>query len=183
MMTTYHYGIKIPKGRVAVLIGKKGDVKKQLEMQTKTAIKVDSQEGDVLVEGDDPISLLTVKDMIAAIGRGFNPELAQLLLKQDYVFEILDITDFLKGKDHMVRVKGRVIGQEGKARKTIEDLTQCHISVFGKTIGIIGPVDFIMAAKRAVEMLLRGSPHSNVYRMLEKKRKGMRLGYGQQKYG
>ena len=173
-MTAYSYEIKIPRSRVAVLIGKQGAVKKQLEHETKTRIKVDSHEGDVFVNGEDAVNLLAVKDIIIAIGRGFNPELAQLLLKQDYSLEIVNITDFLKGKDHLKRIKGRVIGQEGKARRAIEELTRCHISVFGKTIAVIGPVDFCLSARRAVEMLLRGSPHANVYRMLEKKRREMR---------
>ncbi len=177
-MTSYRYEIKIPKSRIAVLIGKKGAVKKQLEQLTKTRIRVDSKEGDVFVEGTDAVNLLAVRDVITAIGRGFNPELAQLLLKHDYSFEIIDITEFLRGKSHLKRIKGRVIGEEGKARRTIEDLTNCHISVFGKTIAIIGPVEFSLVAKKAVEMLLKGSPHSNVYRMLERRRKELRLGYG-----
>jgi len=177
-MTSYRYGIRIPKSRVAVLIGKKGAVKRQLETQTKTRIKVDSQEGDVFVEGGDPVNLLAVKDFITSVGRGFNPELAQLLLKHDYCLEVIDIANFVRGKSHLKRIKGRVIGQEGKARRIIEELTNCHLSIFGKTISIIGPVEYSLVARRAIEMLLRGSPHSNVYRMLERKRKEMRYGRG-----
>ncbi|MCX6707311.1 MAG: KH domain-containing protein [Candidatus Woesearchaeota archaeon] len=41
----YSYDIKIPKDRVAVLIGKKGEVKKEIEECTKSKIKIDSKEG------------------------------------------------------------------------------------------------------------------------------------------
>ena len=53
-----------------------------------------------------------------AIARGFNPELSLLLLKPDYAFEIVQIKDYAKTKNSMLRLKGRVIGQEGKSRKT-----------------------------------------------------------------
>ena len=41
MPEEFSYELKIPKERVAILIGKEGDVKKGLEDDTKTRIKVD----------------------------------------------------------------------------------------------------------------------------------------------
>lgn len=171
-MTTYCYELRVPKNRVAVLIGTKGGVKRRIEEETKTKITVDSQEGEVIVEGKDGVELLTVKNVVTAIGRGFNPEVARLLLKQDYSLEVISIAET---KDHLKRIKGRLIGSEGKARRTIEGLTNCRISVLGKTVAIIGSIEDIVFARRAVEMLLKGSPHANVYKMLEKRRKKMSL--------
>ena len=74
----------------------------------------------------------------------------------------------------MLRLKGRVIGREGKSRKLIEELTECNISVFGKTISIIGLPESAANARQAVESLLRGSTHSNVYNWLEKRRREMK---------
>ena len=79
----YSYEIRIPKERVAVLIGKKGEVKKEIEQATKSKMAVDSKEGDIAIRGKDSIGMLVAKDIILAIGRGFNPEIATLLLKQD----------------------------------------------------------------------------------------------------
>ena len=171
LMTEYSYQIKIPKDRVAVLIGKKGEVKKQLEELTKIKIDVDSKECEVSISGEDALSLFSVKEIIKAICRGFNPDIAKLLLKQDYAFELININDFVRSKNHMIRIKGRVIGSEGKSRKTIEELTDADICVYGKTIGIIGFSENAALARRAVESLLAGSPHSSVYRWLEKKRR------------
>ena len=50
-MDEYKYDIKIPKERVAVLIGKKGETKRLIENETATKIEVDSQEGDVTISG------------------------------------------------------------------------------------------------------------------------------------
>lgn len=170
----YSYELRIPKERIAVLIGIKGEVKKQLELVTKTKIEVDSDEGEVTISGTDALYLYTAKEIIRAIGRGFNPEIAQLLLKQDYSLEIIDISTYAKNKDDMIRLRGRVIGECGKSRRIIEDLTQTHISIFGKSVAIIGSFEGIGMARRAVETLLEGAPHSNVYKWLEKRAKELK---------
>lgn len=168
----YNYELKIPKERIAVLIGTKGETKKDIEEITNSRIKVDSKEGEVILSGTDSLGLFTAREVIHAIARGFNPDIAKSLLKQDYSFEIINLNDYAgKSKNNMVRFKGRIIGSEGKARKTIEDLTECNISVYGKTVGIIGEMDQVAIARRAVEMLLSGAPHSTVYKYLEKNKK------------
>ena len=174
-MVEYSYELKVPKNRVAVIIGKEGVVKKEIEEATNTKINIDSKEGDVFVSGEDALGLYTAREIVKAIGRGFNPDVARLLLKQDYIFEVVDLSEYVgKSKDAMLRQKGRVIGKEGKARKLIEELTECNISVFGKTISIIGQPESSADARQAVESLLRGSTHANVYKWLEKRRRELK---------
>jgi ribosomal RNA assembly protein len=173
-MAQYSNEIKIPKERVAILIGKKGETKKELENRTKTKMIIDSKEGDIFLSGNDALSLFDVVEVIKAIGRGFNPDIAFLILKQDYVFELINMNDFAKTKNDTIRLKGRVIGSEGKSRDTIEELTETNISVYGKTIGIIGLQENVASARRAIESLLSGSPHSNVFRFLEKNKRVMK---------
>jgi ribosomal RNA assembly protein len=170
----FGYQLKIPKERIAVLIGTKGETKKHIEAITKTKIDVDSKEGEVLIKGKDALGMYSAKEVVRAIGRGFNPEIAQLLVKQDYVFELLSLSDFAKSKNDEKRLKGRVIGEKGKSRSTIEELTGAYISVYGKTIAIIGEINSVGLARRAVESLLSGSPHANVYKWLEKQRRSMK---------
>ena len=110
-MDEYTYELKIPKERIAVLIGQGGQIKNDLEDQTKIQIHVDSQEGDVVLKGTDSVNLYLLKDVIKAIGRGFNPEIALRLLKQDFVLELIQMSDYVKSKDSMIRLKGRVIGK------------------------------------------------------------------------
>ena len=165
---TFSYDLKIPKDRVPVLIGSGGKVKRDLEQSTKTKITVDSHEGDVMVMGEDAITLYTLREVIRAIGRGFNPEIAQLLMNPTYLFEMISIKDFAKTKKDEIRLKGRIIGQEGKSRKVIEELTECSLCVYGKTVCIIGEIEKVPNARRAIELLLTGSPHANVFQWLEK---------------
>jgi len=79
-----------------------------------------------------------------------------------------------------------VIGKEGKSRKTVEILTETSIVIFGKTVGIVGEAEKVLDARKAVEMLLAGSNHATVYKMLEKKKKQRKLrgmlGEGQKVY-
>jgi ribosomal RNA assembly protein len=168
------YEIRIPRERIAVLIGTEGETKKRLEEELRMKMLIDSKEGDVVISGDDAVQLYTGREIIRAIARGFNPQIALLLLKQDYAFELIDLTDYGKNQNHMQRLKGRVIGTEGKSRRLIEESAESHISVYGKTIGIIAPIESIMIAKQAVHSLLSGSTHSTVYRWLEKKRRELK---------
>tara|TARA_Y100000310_G_C20571698_1_gene758378 strand:- start:278 stop:829 length:552 start_codon:yes stop_codon:yes gene_type:complete len=172
----FTYDLKIPEERVGVLIGTNGETKKEIEEATKSKLDI-SKEGDVIISGSDGLMLYTTREIVHAIARGFNPKIALLLLKQDYAFEIINMKDIAgKSKNTMQRLKGRVIGKGGKAREEIERLTGCNISVYGKTIGIIGEQVQVMSAREAVAMLLQGSMHKTVFQFLEKKKKEMMFG-------
>ena len=172
----FSYEIKIPEDRVAVLIGKEGSTKKQIEAATKCSLDI-SKEGDVEITGTEGLMLYTTREIVHAIARGFNPKTALLLLKQDYAFGIINMKDIAgKSKNTMLRLKGRVIGKAGKAREEIERLTECFVSVYGKTIGIIGEQVQVMVAREALAMLLQGSMHKTVFQFLEKKKKEMMFG-------
>ncbi|MEA3378766.1 MAG: KH domain-containing protein [Nanoarchaeota archaeon] len=162
--------LKIPKERIAVLIGTKGEIKKKIENKANVIIDVDSKEGDVIISGEDSFVLYITKDVVSAIGRGFAPKDALKLFQEGCIFDILNITEYVgKSKKGQRRIRGRVIGSEGKARKMIEDLTDTKIIIYHKTVGIIGEVEKVSIARRAVDMLLSGAPHGNVYRWLENK--------------
>lgn len=170
-MEEYSYELKIPKERIAVLVGKEGKVKSELEEQTGAKISIDSKEGDVRLTSSDSVKLFLLKDIVRAVGRGFNPEIAMQLLKQDYVLELISLSDFVKSSNQMLRLKGRVIGKNGKSRETIEELTDTNIVVYGKTVAILGFCDNVAISKRAVESLLQGSQHASVFKWLEKSRR------------
>lgn len=170
-MPDFSYELKIPKLRLAVLIGEKGKIKRMLEKKTSSKIIVDSDEGDVFIQGNDSVGLYSCREVINAIGRGFNPEIAVTLLGEDNIFELLDLKEFTKTKKSLVRMKGRIIGQEGKCRRLIEELSETNMCIYGKTVGVIGSPENVATARKAIEMLLRGSPHSTVYKWLEKKRR------------
>ncbi len=162
--------IKIPKDRVAVLIGKKGEIKLELQKKLKTKLIISSETGDVTISGES-IDVYISKQIITAIGRGFNPEIALKLLNDENSMEIISINEYAKGsKVKLTRMRSRIIGTEGRARNLMEEMTNTYISVYGKTVSIIGKIENVFIARRAVESLLRGSKHGNVYAMLERER-------------
>ncbi len=172
----FSYDLKIPQERVAVLIGKEGATKKELEQLTNCKLDI-SAEGDVTIIGTDGLELFTAREIVRAIARGFNPKIAALLHKTDYTLEMIDLKDIAgKSKNTMDRLKGRVIGKSGKSREEIERLTDTAISIYGKTIGIVGQTDDVALARQAVAMLLQGSMHKTVYQYLERKKKEILLG-------
>ena len=152
--------IRIPKQRLGVLIGKNGSIKKELEEKTKTHIHI---EKDIEIRGEYE-GVAKAEETIKAIGRGFSPEKAFLLLKEGYQLHII----YVHGNHKRVRrLLGRVIGKGGKVRKRIEEETGCFISVFGKTVSIIGNYKKIDKAIHAVELLLEGKTHGYVYNAMK----------------
>lgn len=167
----FSYELKIPQERVAVLIGEKGETKKEIEDQTKTQLNI-SKEGDITITGKNALLLFVAREIVRAIARGFNPKTALLLLQTDYTLEVVDLKDFAgKSKSDLIRLRGRVIGKAGKVRTEIERLTNTFISVYGKTVAIIGETADVFNASQAITMLLKGSMHRTAYRFLERKKK------------
>jgi ribosomal RNA assembly protein len=171
---------KIPKDRIGALIGPEGKVKQVVEKRLKVELTVDSETGDVTItlapEAEDPSLLFRAKEVITAIGRGFSPERAfRLINDEDAVLEIIDLREmFGNSPTELQRVKGRIIGQEGKTRRIVEELTEADVSVHGHTVALIANIDQMEVAREAIKMLLRGSQHSTVYRYLHRKRRDLK---------
>ncbi len=173
--------LRIPKERVAVVIGKKGQTKREIERRTKTKIEIDSETGEVFItatkETDDPLAVWKARDVIMAIGRGFSPERAFRLFNEGETLEVLNLTDIIIGNDKnaLPRVRGRIIGRKGRTREIIEEMSGADVSVYGKTVAIIGNPIQVEVAKTAVEKLAKGSPHGVVYKYLERRKKDLEL--------
>jgi ribosomal RNA assembly protein len=171
--------LRVPKDRVAVIIGPNGETKRMIEARSGIRIEINTKEQEATIhdeeEGVDPVMVLKVQDVLRAIARGFSPEHAMRLWSDEVYMEILDIHDYAgKQKNHARRLKGRVIGAEGKTRRIIEEQTGVDLAVYGHTVAIIGDIEDVGQAKQAVDMLLRGSEHSSVYRFLEGRRRAAR---------
>jgi len=172
--------VRIPKERVGVVIGPEGTTKKNIEEKLQVKLEIDSDAGDVNItvseKATDPSTLFRAKDVVTALGRGFSPEHAfRLVRDEDAVLELLDLRAvFGKSEADLKRVKGRIIGMNGKTRTIIEELTGVSVAVYGHTVGIIGTLDQVEVAREAIGMLVKGSMHSTVYRFLHRKRRELK---------
>ena len=92
-------------------------------------------------------------------------------MKDENSYELINIEHYIGKNKALERIRGVIIGKEGKTRKVIEKLTGVHLSIYGKTIAIIGSAESVAIAHEAIEMFLTGAKHSTVYRFLEKKTK------------
>jgi ribosomal RNA assembly protein len=173
--------VRIPRERIAVLIGRKGKTKKEIEERTGTKIEVDSETGEVFItstkETKDPLAVWKARDVVLAIGRGFSPERAFRLFNEGEILEVVNLTDIVVGneKNALPRIRGRIIGRKGRTREIIEEMSGADVSVYGKTVAIIGNPIQVEVARTAVEKLAKGSPHGVVYRYLERRKKDLEL--------
>ena len=170
---------KIPKDRIAVLIGHDGQTRLELERRSGGRIHVDTPNGEVQVdirEPEDPLMPIKLGNIIKAVARGFSPDHAFVLFHDDYYYEAIDIREFVgKGRNSLVRIRARLIGREGKTRSLLEDMSECYVSIYGHTIALIGQDYNMQIARVAVEMLLNGAEHSSVYSFLEHKRAQVKM--------
>ena len=168
--------VRIPKERVGVLVGADGKVKRHIEEKLGVKLEVESEAGGVTAtlneNATDPSLLFRAKDVVTAIGRGFAPEHALRLIRdEDAIFDLMDLRDtFGRSESDIKRVKGRIIGMNGKTRRLIEELSNADVVVFGHTVGIIGTFEQVNIARSAVQMLIDGSQHHTVYKFLQRKR-------------
>ncbi|MDK6028345.1 KH domain-containing protein [Ignisphaera sp. 4213-co] len=165
--------IKIPLERIGALIGKGGETLKKLMEQTQTKITVDEVNGTVIVEPQTPqtrvLDLMKARDIILAIGYGFSPERAFRLLEDDQILIVIDLKQYVKpSENHLTRVKGRLIGEDGKARKNLEEMTGTEISIYDDYVAVIGDYESANIAREAILMLIDGRQHSTVYKYVDK---------------
>ncbi|MFX1365109.1 MAG: KH domain-containing protein [Promethearchaeota archaeon] len=168
--------MKIGKNRIAVLIGRNGEVKQEIQNKLGVKIDLDSKSGncDIIPDLDNPnylpLNVFTAQKVVNAVNRGFNPVKAMKLLEENHDIEIFNLLKIIgKSENRIKRVKGRIIGRNGEMRKTIERFADSFISVYGKTISIIADYDNLQIARKAVSMLINGMPHHVVLKFLENK--------------
>lgn len=155
--------IKIPNSRIAVLIGKNGSVKRKIEKELGVKLSINEE---VSIKGD-ALNVMDAGNIVKAIGRGFAPEKALELLNENITFSIIELS---KDDKKLKRLKSRIIGEDGRARKNLENLTDTYISVFGKTVGVIGTYEDVKDLSEAIEMFIKGFSHRAIYAFLEKQR-------------
>jgi ribosomal RNA assembly protein len=171
--------IKIPQDRIGVIIGRDGKVKDEIEQKCNVVIEIDSENGDTIVSsgsvGLAESDVFKATEILSAISKGFSPNSAFRLFGED-LLQLIDIRSYAGKSDNSIkRIKGRIIGKNGKSRKTVEELTGASISVYGHTVGLIGSFHEIKVATEAILMISRGSPHKSVYNMLQIERRRIKL--------
>jgi ribosomal RNA assembly protein len=173
---SFNHTMKIPRDRIGAIIGKGGKVKLQIEKKCGVEIEIDSESGDITISGTKPIEKMEAFraiEVITAISRGFSPERAYRLFEnEEIMFQQMDLHDYAgKSPNALERIKGRIIGEGGKARRMIEELSGAYVSVYGHMVGFIGEFKEVKLATDAIALLAKGSMHKSVYNMLQDARR------------
>ena len=158
-------------------MGRNGKVRRRVEKLANVKIDVNS-EGIVTITApektEDPVLAWKARDIIRAMARGFSPKNALSLIDDDMQLLVISLREVVgSSQSQMKRVAGRIIGENGRTRRVIEQTTETKISVYGKTVSVIGMSPGLDYARRALDMLIAGAPHSAVYSRLEKMRRDM----------
>jgi len=175
--------IPIDQRRLSILLCNSAKLKREIEETLNVKLIIDSKNGVVQVETEEelmPLKVMKLKNIFKAISLGFPLESVRKLLDDSNVLEVIDLKGIARNSRDLQRIKGRIIGEEGKARRMIEDMTGVDLVISEHEVGIIGDYEGATAAREAVEMLIRGRMHSTVYRFLrikarEIKRRRMEL--------
>lgn len=177
-MANYYFGgpLEIPLEKAKVLITE--EVKKSIEGGLR--VKVEVKDDSVILtpmQNANPDSIIKARQIIQALALGFSREDALELLNDEKYLDVIDLSEYIskdKG-NHLSRIKAIIIGEGGKVKRNLEELTETKLAVKDKAVGIIGDYDNVRAARDAVVMLINGKQHSTVYRWLQRWRRELNL--------
>lgn len=170
---------RIAKDRIGVLIGKGGDTKRAIEEEAGCQLHIDSDSGEISAhwnDDSDPIIRLKMPDLIRAIGRGMSPNRAIQLLDDNVHLRMYDIREWVGRQPNQIRrMRGRVIGRDGRIRELVEELSGVEIVVYRSTILVVGDIESLSVGSAAVERLLGGAEHGTVLKFLEKEKRRQKI--------
>jgi len=157
--------VYIPKERIRKLKQSRGLIS-SVEKLCGCKIKVDSDDDVVEITGEAYPEYMA-RNIIYAFGRGFEMELAEKLSDDSYYFNSIDLERIISSDKRVKQVKARIIGENGRTKRYIEEVSGAKISVYGDTVSFIGSITEINEAETAVNTLIDGGTHRLAYTRME----------------
>lgn len=151
----------------SILVSQLGKIKRAIpRIEQKVGVKISWAGKKVMISGEEVNEVLAL-DMIKAIDFGFDVEDTLLLQNLDFTLYFLNIKDYTK-KTNLAEVRSRVIGKNGRAKGTIQELTGSVIVLHENNVGIIVDSKHLDSVIYAITAIIRGSKHANIFAYLEK---------------
>ena len=155
--------VYIPQERIRKLRGSRTQVPR---IERLCGCKIKLLDDCAVIEGD-AFAEYTARNIIYAIGRGFEIDAACLLANDDYYFSSIDIEQSARNQKRMKQLKARIIGENGRSKRYIEEVSSAKVSVYGDTVSFIGTIEGINEAETAVSTLVDGGTHRLAYSRME----------------
>lgn len=164
MLKTFFSGKKLWR-----VLGRNHQNKKRIEESMNISLEISGSEITIKSRKKDSVAEYITSEILEALSLGFNFEAAIQLKNPDYVLKEINLKNYVK-QSRLETIKGRIIGTQGKAKKVIKNITDVDLALTDNVVAIIGTAEKIEVVSKAVESLIQGSPHSAVYKYLEKSR-------------
>lgn len=149
------------------IINRTSEIRKnKAELEDKLKVKISIIGKKVTIEGE-AVDEYEASIILEAIDFGFSAKKALMLKDPEILFRRINIKKFSKPQRRS-DVRSRVIGTEGKTKRTIENIGNCEMVVNHNEIAIICPASTIEETTTAITNLIRGSKQGNVYAFMEK---------------
>ncbi len=139
------------------------------ELEELLDVKLSHRGREITIDGSGEREYIAEK-VLEAINFGFPIPIAKTLITEEVLFEQVPIKEHTRSSV-LERVRGRIIGTDGKTLKSLSELTGCALELHENVVGIIGDSEQMKIAREAIIGLIRGSKHGNVYAFLEKHQK------------
>lgn len=147
---------------------------KDIEKRGEVEIKFKAGAAHITSLEEDGGKEWIAEQVIEAVIDGFEPKQAFKLFSDEFFIERIDLSLAFRRKEKSIeRIKARIIGTEGKARKKLEEESGTFIAVSNAKdiVSIIGHFEDLQNAKEAILRLMEGANHESVYRFLAEKNK------------
>jgi ribosomal RNA assembly protein len=149
----------------ANLIRKDKSIAERIKNRCRCSIEISPD--DTIELSGEAFDEFSARNVIHAFGRGFDIDVACMLLNDEYYFTSIDLGQVLGSDKRIQQVKARVIGIGGKTKRYIESVSQAKLSIYGDTVSFIGTASEINEAKTAVDTLIEGGTHRLAYLRME----------------
>ncbi len=141
-------------------------------IEARVKIKINCSKGSVFIEGPEYHEYI-VEKILKAVDFGFDVEDALMLLNDNFTIEFINVKEHTHRKN-LTDIRARLIGTDGRAKRTIEELTGGAVVLNANTIGIIVDSEHLSQTVQGIKSIIQGAKHGNVFSYLEKQNAELR---------
>jgi ribosomal RNA assembly protein len=157
--------VTIPEKRMGFVVGKEGNVKKDIEKYGNVKIKAENSSLTLIGES---LNIMKASEVIKAIGIGFAKEQAFELFQEKNQLFTFDIGKLIP-ETQSERVIGRIIGESGKVKVYLEEKLELKIFISNEIAAAIGDAMRAQVFREVLEKLMKGATHASVYKHIDRR--------------